>query len=117
MSALTTESGVKDEPTAAAKRVERDAAAATRAQAQQVFIDAHKHASLHRAELEASERCGCFFCFRTFAPSSIKAWSEGNQTALCPGCGVDAVLGASAISIHDKFLRQMHQHFFSYRSK
>ena len=84
----------------------------------QRYIDAHKHASKHRAEVEASPRCGCFFCFRTFPPSSIKAWTESEQTALCPSCGVDSVIGsASSYRLDDVFLRKMHGQFFSYRSK
>jgi hypothetical protein len=82
------------------------------------LIAAKEHASRHRSELLASTRCGCFFCFRGFAPSEIKAWIDGDSTALCPGCGVDAVLGdASPASIADGFLRKMHQHYFAYRSK
>jgi hypothetical protein len=82
------------------------------------LIEAQKHASRHRVELEASSRCGCFFCFRTFTPTSIKAWIDASQTALCPGCGVDAVIGsASAHRIDDAFLRRMHGQFFAYRSK
>jgi hypothetical protein len=82
----------------------------------QLFIAAREHASRHRASLEAGERCGCFFCFRTFPPTAIKAWIDGNQTALCPHCGIDAVLGAEQ-RIDIVFLRQMHQHHFAYRSK
>jgi hypothetical protein len=82
------------------------------------LVDAQKHASRHRAELEASTRCGCFFCFRTFPPMSIKAWTDAKQTALCPECGVDAVIGtASSHRIDDAFLRRMHGQFFAYRKK
>lgn len=76
-------------------------------------VAAHKHASRHRVEIEASVRCGCFFCFRTFPSSDIKAWIDANQTALCPRCGVDSVIGsASNHRIDDTFLRGMHAHFF-----
>jgi hypothetical protein len=82
------------------------------------LLEAQRHASRHRLELEASTRCGCFFCFRTFPPVSIKAWIDARQTALCPGCGVDAVIGsASSLRIDDAFLRRMHGQFFAYRSK
>jgi hypothetical protein len=92
------------------------AAAATLAAAP--LVAAKAHASRHRGELEASTRCACFFCFRAFAPSEIKAWIDGDTTALCPGCGVDAVLGNAALaSISDGFLRRMHQHHFAYRRK
>jgi hypothetical protein len=79
-----------------------------------LYIAAHKHSSRHRAEIEASERCGCFFCFRSFASVEIKTWIDANQTALCPRCGVDSVIGsASQHRIDDVFLRGMHAHFFS----
>lgn len=91
-------------------------AAATAAAAP--LVAAKVHASRHRSALEASTRCACFFCFRAFATSEIKAWIDANTTALCPGCGVDAVLGnASCPSISDGFLRKMHQHYFAYRSR
>jgi len=92
------------------------AAAATAAAAP--LVAAKLQASRHRAALEASARCACFFCFRKFPTSEIKAWIDADTTALCPGCGVDAVLGdASGASISDGFLRKMHQHYFAYRSK
>lgn len=81
------------------------------------LVAARTHASRHRDELEASTRCACFFCFRGFALSEIKAWIDGNTTALCPGCGVDAVLGNAVLGISDGFLRRMHQHHFAYRRK
>lgn len=80
--------------------------------------DARLHASKHRAEIEGSGRCGCFFCFRTFPPSLIKAWTDSNQTALCPSCGVDSVLGSgSSHRLDEGFLRKMHLHCFGPRSK
>lgn len=82
-----------------------------------LYVAAHVNASKHRVGLEASDRCACFFCFKTFAPTTIKSWVDANQTALCPHCGIDAVLGSSLSSITDPFLRGMHKQFFSYRSK
>lgn len=77
-------------------------------------VAAHKHSSRHRAEIEASTRCGCFFCFRTYPSTDIRAWTDANQTALCPRCGVDSVIGsASKHRLDDAFLRGMHAHFFS----
>jgi hypothetical protein len=35
---------------------------------------AHKHSSFHETEILASEKCGCFYCFRTFDPSEIEEW-------------------------------------------
>lgn len=82
------------------------------------YAAALTHASRHRAELEGSKLCACFFCFRTFANTAIHKWIDDKQTALCPGCGIDSVIGAaSGLSLDDKFLRKLHQHHFGYRSR
>jgi hypothetical protein len=79
---------------------------------------AHIHASAHRGELAASAACGCYFCFRIFKYATIVRWTDGNQTALCPHCGIDAVLGdASGFPVVDTFLRQMHRYWFTMHSK
>ena len=84
----------------------------------QTYVDAHLHASNHRAEVEASERCGCFSCFRTFAPATIRKWIDKDQTALCPACGLDTVIGtASTHRIDDGFLRRLNLHLNAHRSR
>lgn len=84
----------------------------------ELLIDARNHASQHRVEVQASGRCGCFFCFKTFPPSLIKAWIDADQTALCPSCGVDSVIGSeSAHRLDEGFLRKMHMQWFGTRSK
>lgn len=77
-------------------------------------IKAHAHSIRHRAEIEASNICGCFYCLETFTPKAIKEWvDEGGVTALCPRCGIDAVIGsASSASIDAEFLEQMRTHWF-----
>lgn len=77
-------------------------------------IAAHKHCSLHRVELERSELCGCFYCFSTFPPSQITEWIDDGQTAMCPFCPVDAVVGsASGYPITREFLEKMNAYWFS----
>lgn len=85
---------------------------------------AHAKSSNHRADLEASLICGCFYCRNTFEPSEIAEWvdwsaDEGTvgeargQTALCPRCGVDSVLGShSGFPITPEFLASMHRYWF-----
>ncbi|MEO8699148.1 MAG: cytoplasmic protein [Kofleriaceae bacterium] len=83
-----------------------------------LYVAAKERASRHRAELEASGHCACFFCFKKFPTSDIKTWIEANQTALCPHCGLDSVLGSGTDHrIDDQFLRKMHQHYYAYRTK
>jgi hypothetical protein len=52
----------------------------------------------NRDELLLSTRCGCFYCGAIFSPEEVEDWvdeEEGvGQTALCPRCGIDAVIGS-----------------------
>jgi hypothetical protein len=81
--------------------------------------DAHKHSSDHRIEVLASDSCGCFYCLASFPPSEIKEWIDGGQTALCPRCGIDSVLGSSrfgaGLGISPTFLAEMHELWFGRR--
>ena len=73
----------------------------------------HKHCSNHRAEVERSASCGCFYCRTIFPPADIREWIDEGQTALCPECEIDSVIGsASGFSIATEFLEQMHAHWF-----
>ncbi len=71
----------------------------------------------HREDILRSQTCGCFHCLEVFAPGQISEWVDivdgiGN-TALCPRCGLDSVLGdASGFPITPTFLRAMHQQWF-----
>jgi hypothetical protein len=81
--------------------------------------DAYRHSSGHEAELRASRACGCFQCLAVFPPTAIENWigdaggAEG-RTALCPACGVDAVIGdAAGFPIGRPFLKLMSSYWFS----
>jgi hypothetical protein len=79
---------------------------------------AHKFSSGHRSQVEASETCGCFYCLATFPPTAIEEWVDEDdagvgQTALCPRCGIDSVLGSKAgFPLTQEFLGAMKQHWF-----
>lgn len=79
---------------------------------------AHEHSSRHRAEVMGSVQCGCFYCCARFTPSEILKWidkddSGDGQTALCPKCGIDSVIGdKSSYDLSKEFLRKMHTHWF-----
>jgi hypothetical protein len=79
----------------------------------QDHIRAHGHCLRNRPEIEASTLCGCFYCLATFPPLRIFQWIDDGQTALCPYCPVDSVIGsASGFPITKEFLQQMHDHWF-----
>lgn len=86
------------------------------------LTSAHRHSSLHEAELKQSENCGCFYCLAVFYPASIVEWIDDRNvpegtfgaTALCPKCGIDSVLGsASGYPITQEFLSAMKARWFS----
>lgn len=71
-------------------------------------IRAHERSNQHRAEVLASALCGCFNCLATFPPERIREWVDEDETALCPECGLDTVLGTgSGYPITPDFLREM----------
>ncbi|GEM85135.1 MAG: hypothetical protein KatS3mg074_758 [Meiothermus sp.] len=77
------------------------------------YLEAHRHSTRHRAEVLQSELCGCFYCLRIFTPSEIEEWVDEGQTALCPYCGIDTVLGsASGVHLSEDFLSQMRERYF-----
>ena len=79
---------------------------------------AHARSIRHRAEIEASATCGCFHCKKTFAPSEIEEWTDTKnpapeQTALCPRCGIDSVIGdKSGFALTSEFLTEMNEAWF-----
>jgi hypothetical protein len=84
----------------------------------------HRFSAHHRPLIEMASRCGCFYCEAVFAPEEITDWvdwpggDEDNgpgQTALCPLCGIDAVLPdcAPGIVLSSNLLAEMRQHWFS----
>src|SRR6266702_7873722 len=74
---------------------------------------AHRHCRLNRVELQSSDLCGCFYCFAIFAPAEISEWTDDGETALCPKCPIDSVIGsASGFPITPEFLHRMHDKWF-----
>lgn len=81
----------------------------------------HRASFANREAVLASERAGCFSCLASFAIAQIDEWADercGGQTALCPRCGIDAVLpmgvlllgdGQAAVEVRvdEDFLRRM----------
>jgi len=74
---------------------------------------AHRYSIHHRKDLEQDETCGCFYCLKIFSPQKIIEWIDHEDTALCPYCGIDSVIGeSSGFPITDVFLRGMHRQWF-----
>jgi hypothetical protein len=77
------------------------------------FEDAHGFSSRHREKLEHDEVCGCFHCQKIFSPSLIVEWVDDENTAVCPFCGIDSIIGVSSgFPITKNFLMKMHNVWF-----
>jgi uncharacterized paraquat-inducible protein A len=79
-----------------------------------LLLRAHKASINHRSQIEASHLCGCFHCRKTFEPSKIDEWVDDEETAMCPRCGIDSVIGdASGFpAVEPEFLSAMHRLWF-----
>ena len=54
--------------------------------------DAANESSHNHAAIDNGIPCGCYFCLSVFDGGEISKWTDEGTTAVCPICGVDAVL-------------------------
>jgi len=75
------------------------------------------HSMYNRDELRRSRVCGCYYCQRIYQPSVLNPredYTDGGRTAICPYCGIDAVIGdAIGVEITNKLLYRMYIHSFT----
>lgn len=86
------------------------------------YIEAHKFSNNHMEQLKKDKKCGYFYCLKIFSPQEIKDWiiskneknlCDMNGTAICPYCGIDAVIGeSSGYPMTKEFLSEMKKHWF-----
>ena len=78
------------------------------------YIDAHEHCKHNRSEIEKSKHCGCFYCLSIFDANAVVGWKDAAQdTAECPHCHVDSVIGdASGFEITEALLEKMQEYWF-----
>jgi hypothetical protein len=80
-------------------------------------VSEHERSSDHREAVVVARLVGCFYCRRIYDPVEILDWVDEDdagvgRTALCPKCGIDAVIPVRA-GIDVDFLETMHQRWFS----
>ena len=86
------------------------------------FDSLHRFSFKNKELLAKSESAGCFYCRTIFPASDIRKWVDGEPgseklhgglTALCPRCGIDAVLPSAApIELTEDLLAEMNEHWF-----
>lgn len=80
---------------------------------EQMARDAHYYCTYHRKKLVQDKLCGCFDCLTIFNPIEIKEWCDKDQTAICPYCGIDSIIGkSSGYPITIKFMKRMQKIWF-----
>lgn len=81
----------------------------------QYLKQAHRACFQNQEILKASRQCACFFCNNIFPANEVTAWCHDAQgdTALCPYCGIDSVIGdAAGYPLTPEFILAMHRHWF-----
>lgn len=75
---------------------------------------AHKHAFRNRGELSRSSLAGCFYCEELYPATDINEWADDDETAICPRCPADTVIGdASGFVLSPEFLQAMNERWFA----
>ena len=81
----------------------------------------HRMSFKNKERLESANICCCFHCLKKFKPEKITRYSleeDGSQTAYCPYCSIDSVLGFDEISFKEKLiLKAMKKYFFTKDSR
>ena len=69
----------------------------------------------NQSQLQQKQLCGCFYCRKIFLSSEINEWVDDfGGTAICPYCGIDAVIGESSqLPVTPDFLKKMYQFWFT----
>ena len=77
-----------------------------------VLFNAQRYSIHNMGKLIEDKKCGCFYCGSIFDPMEISEWTDAD-TALCPYCGIDAILGEyTGLPVALPFLTQMHEYWF-----
>lgn len=77
----------------------------------------HMNTLNNAARVRAADRCGCFHCGQMFAPGEVVRFvpeKDGGKTAMCPRCGIDAVLtNLDGEPLTEGLLEELRARFFS----
>ena len=66
----------------------------------------------NKSEISLCQECGCYHCLKVFPKEEIKEWTDNSKTALCPHCGIDAVLPNTAYALTKEVLAPIHDYWF-----
>lgn len=85
---------------------------AERSRRKALLVELHRKSSRDREWILKSKICACFYCFAEFEAARITEWIDNGETALCPVCSVDSVIGFGE-AVDQELLHQMDRRWFS----
>jgi len=72
----------------------------------------------NKEKILSSAKCVCYYCCKTFLAKDVVEYCKeksGGETALCPNCGIDSVIGDSdSILPNEQTLRDWHRKAFGH---
>jgi NAD-dependent SIR2 family protein deacetylase len=77
----------------------------------------YEQSRLNRRFMTQGVVCRCFHCLHAFPAEQINQWTDDGETALCPNCGVDAVLSSSAVTLSDRLIEHLRATYFGSSKK
>ncbi len=76
------------------------------------YQKSHTHSTSNKVEIGKSQTCACFCCLKTYPSEKVSEWAD-DDSAICPHCGVDSVIGdASGLELSPEFLEGMNLYWF-----
>lgn len=72
----------------------------------------HTLSANHKELLNEAGEIGCYYCCNFFQSNAVTEWCDDGKTALCPNCGIDAVLPKKSDLTLDT-LKAMYVYWFS----
>lgn len=77
------------------------------------FKKLHTYSTHNRKLIAVSNKCYCFYCKAVLDRSEITDYADNGQTAICPKCGIDAIIADSIEeTVDEKIIADMHEYWF-----
>lgn len=72
--------------------------------------DAADEAIYNASKIKKDTICSCYCCCSTYTGENIQEYIDNERTALCPVCGIDAVIPEK---IEEEKLEEMYKFWFA----
>lgn len=71
----------------------------------------HSYTKNNIIELKNNKECMCLYCKEKFNADDIKDWTDNITTAICPKCGIDAVV-PDIFNLSEDDLKKIYERWF-----